>query len=169
MEQERLFNANYLKVLAGNFMLYFSFMLLSIGLILSRLQGGKALRDGKVVQNASIGICVSLAGYLMFAALHNPIGYYGAALVIGLGNGHMFPAFQTMFINLAPNSKRGTANSTLLTSWDLGVGIGVLVGGTLAETINYHAAFWAAWLLNFFGAAFYFAFVRGHFLRNRLR
>lgn len=145
------------------------FMLLSIGLILSRLQGGRALRDGKAVQNASLGICVSLAGYLMFAALHNPVGYYGAALVIGLGNGHMFPAFQTMFINLAPHNKRGTANSTLLTSWDLGSGAGVLIGGVLAQAINYHAAFWAAWLLNFFGAAFYFAFVRGHFLRNRLR
>ena len=77
------------------------FMLLAIGLILSRLVGGRKLRQGKVTQNASIGIAVSLVGYFIFAAVHNYWGYYGAALIIGLGNGHMFPAFQTMFINLA--------------------------------------------------------------------
>lgn len=147
MEQERLFNANYLKVLAGNFMLYFSFMLLTPLLPLY-------IADTFTGDKQMIGIVLS--GYTV-------------ALVIGLGNGHMFPAFQAMFINLAPHNKRGTANSTLLTSWDLGSGAGVLIGGVLAQAINYHAAFWAAWLLNFFGAAFYFAFVRGHFLRNRLR
>ena len=105
------------------------FMLLAIGLILSRLVGGRKLRQGKVTQNASIGIAVSLVGYFIFAAVHNYWGYYGAALIIGLGNGHMFPAFQTMFINLAPNSQRGTANSTLLVSWDIGIGLGILVGG----------------------------------------
>lgn len=145
------------------------FALLSIGLILSRLQGGKALREGKVVHNASVGLAISLVGYFLFAALHNPIGYYGCAIVVGLGNGHMFPALQTMFINLAPNSKRGTANSTLLTSWDLGVGLGVVVGGILAECISYGAAFWAAWIMNLAGVAFYFAFVRNYFILNKLR
>ncbi|MBQ7999013.1 MAG: MFS transporter, partial [Bacteroidales bacterium] len=118
------------------------FMLLSIGLILSRLVGSRTLRAGKIVENASIGIAISLFGYLLFASLHNYIGYYGAALIIGLGNGHMFPAFQTMFINLASNDQRGTANSTLLVSWDIGIGLGMLVGGSVAEHIDYYAAFW---------------------------
>ena len=104
------------------------FMLLSIGLILSRLTGSQTLRQGKIVQNASIGILISVVGYLLFAALHNSFGYYGAAFIIGLGNGHMFPAFQTMFLNLASNDQRGTANSTLYVSWDTGVGIGILAG-----------------------------------------
>ena len=145
------------------------FMLLSIGLILSRLTGSRSLRRGRVVQNASMGTAVSLAGYLLFAALHNPWGYYGAALVIGLGNGHMFPAFQTMFINLASNDRRGTANSTLLVSWDIGVGLGVLFGGMLAEYSGFHAAFWGAWAVNAAGVALFFAYARQHFLKNKLR
>lgn len=145
------------------------FALLSIGLMLSRLIGARTLRQGKVAENATHGILISVIGYLMFAALHNSFGYYGAALVIGLGNGHMFPAFQTMFINLAPNSKRGTANSTLLTAWDLGVGIGIVAGGFIAEHSSYVAAFWAAWLVNVAGVLFYFAYARRHFLSNRLR
>lgn len=147
----------------------FFFMLLSIGLILSRLIGSRTLRQGKIVQNASVGICISLCGYLLFAALHNPIGYYGAALVIGLGNGHMWPAFQTMFINLAPHTQRGTANSSVLISWDIGVGLGILAGGVISENVGYHWAFWTAWIVNLVGVIAFFAYVRQSFLKNKLR
>ena len=145
------------------------FMLLAIGLILSRLVGSRTLRQGKVTQNATVGTAISLFGYLLFAAVHNPWGYYGAALIIGLGNGHMFPAFQTMFINLAENSQRGTANSTLLVSWDIGIGLGTLVGGIVAEHVGYSAAFWTAWGVNVAGVMIYNLFVRRHFLANKLR
>lgn len=145
------------------------FMLLAIGLILSRLVGSRTLRQGKVTQNATVGTAISLFGYLLFAAVHNPWGYYGAALIIGLGNGHMFPAFQTMFINLAENSQRGTANSTLLVSWDIGIGLGTLVGGIVAEHVGYSAAFWTAWGVNVAGVAIYNLFVRRHFLKHKLR
>ncbi len=147
----------------------FFFMLLSIGLILSRLVGSRTLRQGKIVKNASVGVCISLCGYLLFAALHNSIGYYGAALVIGLGNGHMWPAFQTMFINLAPHTQRGTANSSVLISWDIGVGLGILVGGILSENVGYHWAFWAAWIMNLIGVVIFFAYVKNSYLRNKLR
>lgn len=145
------------------------FLLLSVGLILSRLIGNRTLRDGKVVRNASLGMCVSLCGYLLFAALHNKVGYYGAALVIGLGNGHLWPAFQTMFINLAPHTQRGTANSSLLVSWDVGIGLGVLFGGILSEHWGYSYAFYAAWIVNVISVIVYFAYSRKSFLRNRLR
>lgn len=145
------------------------FGLCAVGLILSRLTGAKYLRDGKVSRNASMGMCVSLVGYFLFAAMHNPVGYYGAALIIGLGNGHMYPAFQTMFINLAEHSQRGTANSSILTSWDAGVGLGVLIGGLCAEFTGYHSAFWVSWLLNLFGVIFYFLSIRGHFEAHKLR
>ncbi len=145
------------------------FMLLSIGLILSRLVGSRTLRAGKIVENASIGIAISLFGYLLFASLHNYIGYYGAALIIGLGNGHMFPAFQTMFLNLASNDQRGTANSTLLVSWDIGVGLGILAGGSVAEHLGYHAAFWTAFAVNLAGVIFFYLYSRQNFLKNKLR
>ena len=145
------------------------FMLLSIGLILSRLTGSRTLRQGKIIHNATIGVLVSLVGYLLFASLHNYWGYYGAAFIIGLGNGHMFPAFQSMFLNLASNDQRGTANSTLYVSWDTGVGIGVLLGGVIAEYWGYHAAFWNMWIINAVGVLFYFISARKYFILNKLR
>ena len=145
------------------------FMVLAGGLILARLIGSRSLRDGKITRNASFGVLVSMFGYLLFAAVHSPIGYYGAALIIGFGNGHMFPAFQTMFINLAPNSLRGTANATQLTSWDVGVGAGVLVGGFFAENFGYHSAFWAALAVNVAGVLALFLHTNRYFAKNRLR
>lgn len=145
------------------------FMLLSIGLILSRLVGSRTLRQGKITQNAAVGISISVFGYLLFALLHNPVGYYGAALIIGLGNGHMWPAYQTMFINLAPHTQRGTANSSILISWDIGIGLGILVGGVFSEHLGYHSAFWAAWVVNVLGVLGFFTYVRQSYLKNKLR
>lgn len=86
-----------------------------------------------------------------------------------MGNGHMYPAFQNMFINLAPNSQRGTANSSILTAWDAGVGLGVLAGGLLSEHLGYHCAFRGAAAVNTMGMMYYFLRVRGHFEANKLR
>lgn len=145
------------------------FAVLSGGLILSRLVGARSLRKGRVVENVNHGILISVFGYLLFAALHNSIGYYGAALIIGLGNGHIWPGMQTMFINLAPNNKRGTANSSQLTCWDIGMGLGVLLGGMFAHHYGYGSAFWFAFAVNVFGVFFYFVHSKNHFISNRLR
>jgi predicted MFS family arabinose efflux permease len=145
------------------------FMLLSAGLILSRLVGSRTLRQGKVVQNAAVGMTISVVGYLVFAVMQNPFGYYAAALIVGLGNGHMWPAYQNMFINLAPHSQRGTANSSILISWDIGVGLGTLVGGVVVEHFSYQSAFMTAWAVNLVGVIAFFAYVRRSYLVNRLR
>lgn len=145
------------------------FFLCSAGLILSRLIGSRTLRKGMIVQNASFGIVISLIGYLIFAGVHNNWGYYGAAFIIGLGNGHMFPAFQTMFINLAPNTRRGTANSSLLISWDVGIGLGIMIGGVIVEYLGYYSAFWASGIVNAIGVLYFFVAMRQSYNRDKLR
>ena len=157
------------------------FMLCSVGLILSRLQGGKALRNGRVTHNAGSGMVISLVGYTLFILMPTLakcsmvnvqwsmiIGYYGSALLIGLGNGHMWPAFQNMTINVAHNNQRGTANSTILISWDIGMGLGILVGGVVSELISYSAAFWTVVLVNASGVACFFLATKAFFLRRNL-
>jgi MFS family permease len=159
------------------------FMLCSIGLILSRLQGGKALREGKLTQNAAEGMVISLVGYTLFIlmptiggskfftfhfSLFTSIGYYGSALLIGLGNGHLWPAFQNMMISVAHHNERGTANSTILVSWDCGMGLGILVGGIIAELLGYSAAFWTVAIINLAGVTLYFVRTRQFFIVRRL-
>lgn len=157
------------------------FMLCAVGLMLSRLQGGKALRQGRLTHNASEGMVISLVGYTLFILLPTlaqllgiasqslPLaGYYGSALLIGLGNGHLWPAFQNMMISVAHHNERGTANSTILISWDIGMGLGVLAGGILSELSGYSTAFWTVALINLLGVALYFLKTRRFFLRHQL-
>ena len=144
------------------------FMLCSVGLILSRLQGGRALRQGRVTHNAAEGMVISLVGYTLFILVPNMVGYYASALLIGLGNGHMWPAFQNMTISVAPNSQRGTANSTILVSWDVGMGLGILVGGVISELAGYSAAFWTVAAMNATGVALFFLRTRRFFLERNL-
>ncbi|MBQ3752273.1 MAG: MFS transporter [Prevotella sp.] len=144
------------------------FMLCSVGLILSRLQGGRALRQGRVTHNAGEGMVISLVGYTLFILVPNMVGYYASALLIGLGNGHMWPAFQNMTISVAPNSQRGTANSTILVSWDVGMGLGILVGGVISELAGYSAAFWTVAAVNATGVALFFLRTRRFFLERNL-
>ena len=145
------------------------FLILAVGLMCSRLQGASALRKGRVVHNASMGMCISLVGYTLFVAMPNLWGFYGAAVLIGLGNGHMWPAFQNMMINLPSNAQRGTANSTILVAWDVGIGLGVIIGGVVAEHLGYASAFWSGVAVNALAIVSYFAFSRSHYYRHRLR
>ena len=111
---------------------------------------------------------ISLIGYTLFILVPGWIGYYGSALLIGLGNGHMWPAFQNMTISVAPNSQRGTANSTILVSWDVGMGLGILAGGVISERVGYDAAFWTVVAINAIGVLTYFMATRRFFLLRNL-
>ena len=144
------------------------FLLCSLGLMASRLQGGKALRQGRLTHNAGSGMVISLIGYTMFILVPNGIGYYSSALLIGLGNGHMWPAFQNMTINVAHNNQRGTANSTILISWDIGMGLGILLGGVIAEFLGYGAAFWTVVVVNATGVLTFFLATKTFFLQRNL-
>lgn len=141
------------------------FMILSIGLILSRLQGNKSLREGRLLYNAAVGIVLSTFGYGIFIVCPSSVGYYLSAALIGFGNGHMWPAFQNMIIAIAHPNERGTANSTILTSWDLGMGLGILVGGVTAEYLGYNAAFWLNAALHVCGLLVFLFIVRTRFSR----
>lgn len=146
----------------------FFFMLLSAGLVISRLFGAKSLRAGRMTHNATLGVCVSLVGYSLFAFVARPWAYYAAALLIGLGNGQMYPAFLNMFINVARHDQRGTANSSILISWDLGMGIGILVGGVVAEGMGFGAAFHLVAFLQGAGALLFILATAAFFNRRRL-
>lgn len=144
------------------------FMILSFGLIISRLTGKNSLRKGKLTLNAAEGILISTVGYTLFIACPNAFGYYFSAFLVGLGNGHMWPAFQNMMIHVAYHNERGTANSTLLTSWDLGMGIGILLGGVLAESMGYSVAFWSVVAVHVVGLIIYFSATRQFYTRHQI-
>lgn len=144
------------------------FALLSMGLFSSRLQGRKALSQGKLTQNAAEGMLISLVGFTLFVAIPHPVAYYLSAILIGLGNGHLYPAFLNMFVHVARHDQRGTANSSILTGWDLGFGIGCLLGGIVAEHFGYTATFWMVAAENAVSVILFFLASRQFFERKKI-
>lgn len=145
------------------------FLVMASGLIMSRVFTNKWVRRGFIVENVKAGMLLVIAGFFLFVGIQSLAAYYISAFVIGLGYGTMCPSYQSMFINLAPNSRRGTANSSYLTSWDVGAGIGIFSAGYIAESTSYHTVYWLCLGLCVVGAAVYFLFTSKHYARLKIR
>ena len=114
------------------------------------------------------GVIISSVAYTLFVLFPNEFGYYGSALLLGLGNGHLWPAFQNMIISMAHHNERGTANSTLLISWDVGIGLGVLCGGVISEVAGYTPAFWVVAISQLAGAVLFLIATRTFYQKHQL-
>ena len=145
------------------------FTILATGLIVSRIISAQWVKRGQLTLNIGVGMIVTVIGFALFTFWRDISGFYLSAVVLGIGYGAMCPSFQAVFVNLAHNNRRGTANSTYLTSWDLGLGIGVLVGGAIAERLSYHDAYILAVAVCIIGAIHFFSHTAKHFNKNKLR
>jgi MFS family permease len=119
------------------------FLFLASGIVLSRINSGKLVDKGHLHKVMVVAITVITIGFTSFALVQNMYSYCISAFLLGIGYGTLFPALQTIYINMAPASKRGTANSTYLTGFDLGIGLGMLIGAYLED----HFGFTSMYLL----------------------
>lgn len=145
------------------------FVSLSGGLVVSRLVSGQLINRGYLTQVSKAGMAILIVSFLCFACFRHPLPFYGCGFAIGVGYGLLCPTLQTMFINLAHHNQRGTANATYLTSWDFGVGSGVLLGGVIAQQTSYATAFLLGTALLGIGLLLFFFWSGPYFERNKLR
>lgn len=96
--------------------------------------------------------------------------FLAIALLQGVAFGTMFPAFNTLFVNLAAHNQRGTATSTYLTSWDVGIGIGLMAGGAIAQALGgFNYAYLVGAFLTILSAVYFLVKAGPHFNQNKLR
>ncbi len=154
------------------------FTVMAAGLIISRIGSGKRVDRGEITQVIFQGMCIVFVGILCEAFLGMVAGhslhagyalYFAAAFFIGFGYGTIFPAYNTMIINLAPNDRRATANATYLTGWDVGIGLGMFFGGRIAERWGFGTVYYVNIALAAVSIAWFAAYVTPHFVRHRLR
>lgn len=159
----------------GGMGLFFTCM--AVGLAVSRLFSGKQVDHGRITEVIHIAfypvilcflslfLCEKVAAESVRAA---SIMLYVTALVLGAGFGTMFPAFNTMFVNLGRHDQRGTATSTYLTSWDIGIGIGLVLGGIIGERSSFGYAYLAGAFLSIVSLLGFVFYAAPHFRRNRV-
>ena len=162
--------------ISGSMGLFFSLM--ALGLIASRTFAGSMVDKGKLTQVIAYGTLVVMFSFFIFSSLGlvaeryqslASVLFFGVSFLLGMGYGMLFPAYNTLFVNLAPNNRRATASSTYLTSWDVGIGIGLVFGGSLADLSGFPLAYFVGAVLVAFSVLFFVTVATPAFNRNKLR
>ena len=170
--------AMYAKEIGINATTGFFFTFMAVGMAISRIFSGKIVDKGKITQVISAGLYIVVFSFFLLSAcvyiidwnsMACSIIFFAVALLLGVGFGIMFPAYNTLFVNLAPNNQRGTATSTYLTSWDVGIGIGMLTGGYIAEVSTFDKAYLFGACLTIISMLYFNGKVTPHYHKNKLR
>ena len=156
----------------------FFFTLMAAGMGASRLVAGKKVDQGYITQCIHIGLYpVVLAFFMLSMCRFIAPACMGAAeamffavpLLLGIGFGVIFPAMNTLYINLAPNNQRATATSTYLTAWDVGIGIGIATSGLIAQHFTFYMVYLIGSVLCLVSMIYFNMKVTPHYNRNKLR
>lgn len=156
----------------------FFFTLMAFGMGASRIVAGKRVDRGYITQCIHIGFYPVIAAFLLLglcrfvATASIPVAtvmFFIVPLLLGVGFGIMFPAMNSLYINLAPNNQRATATSTYLTAWDVGIGIGIVSSGVIAEHFTFYMVYLTGSVLCVVSLLFFVHKVTPHYNRNKLR
>lgn len=156
----------------------FFFTLMAVGMGFSRIVAGKKVDKGYITQCIHVGYYPVIAAFFLlatcrFLAVENiaiaTVAFYLVALLLGIGFGVMFPAMNSLYINLAPNNKRATATSTYLAAWDVGLGIGIAFSGIIAQYFTFSAVYGIGSFLCLISLLYFTQKVTPHYNINKLR
>ncbi|HAI77101.1 MAG TPA: MFS transporter [Microscillaceae bacterium] len=135
------------------------FMLYALGLTLIRPIAGTWLDRHGPKQVLGYGFVVLIVGLTSLASIHTLGGLMVASAITGVGMGTILPTTLTMVVNLVEPEKRGVANSTFFSAVDIGVGLGSILLGKLADIVSIATMFYFCALVIFIPLALFFLLV----------
>jgi len=162
------FAAMYGKELKiSNTGMFFTFLAIGIGS--SRILSGRLVDRGWIHKALFMGMILLSGSFLLFTFARTGLLYFTSALLVGLGFGILIPAFQTMFVNMAHHNQLGTANSMYFISFDVGIGLGMILAGKIASAYNFSVAFGFSALLNTLAVFYYWGISKRSYEKNKLQ
>ncbi len=144
------------------------FIIMAFGIMFSRMTGGRLVDRGRLTGVATVAMFVLTAGMFILSRFNTRVPFFFSALINGIGFGLLFPALQTLMVNLASHNKRGTAISTYFTAYDIGVGGGMFLGGRIAEISGLSRSFMTGATLILISSVYFIVFTASHFNRHRV-
>lgn len=138
------------------------FTIMAAVLLLTRLTAGKVTdRHGESIFAYTCNLAMLLA-FLLLGLVPNTVTYLLAAVLAGYGFGGLEPALQSMAVAIAPPERRGSANSTFLCAYDIGIGVGGGIAGSLISAVGYGRMFVIMAAFNVLAVLIYVRFGRTH-------
>ncbi len=83
------------------------------------------------------GIILVAIAMVLLSRAEDLSGFLLAAVIYGAGFGAVQPSLMAMAIVLSPPQRRGAANATFFTGFDLGIGLSSIMWGAVAELTGY--------------------------------
>ncbi|WP_249869416.1 MFS transporter [Oceanobacillus saliphilus] len=120
------------------------FLVFALFLMLSRTFAGKLYDRKGHIYIFLPGTLLILISMFLLSWLPNTMTLLIAGSLFGLGFGGVQPALQAWAVDRAPGNRKGMANATFFSSFDLGVGIGAVVFGQVASFYSYAAIYMAS-------------------------
>lgn len=150
------------------------FTLMAVGLAVSRPLAGRNVDKGHITALMGAGLAMAATTYFLLSYTEAVQGgwretaFLAVGLLQGLTYGLLHPSFNTLFVKLAPESRRGAATSMFLTSNDLGIGIGMLLGGIVAQHCGgFYAMYRLGAVLSLLALLLFMGRTRPHYLRHK--
>lgn len=88
------------------------------------------------------GLAAIALGMATLAGATTLASFVLAAVIYGIGFSVMQPTITALTVDYVPPGRRGTALGTLLAMYDVGVALGGVVAGWVAERLPLHAVYW---------------------------
>lgn len=143
------------------------FISFALFLMVSRVFAGKLYDKKGDLYVIPPGTILIFTAMLLLSWLPNTSTMIIAGALYGLGFGSVQPALQAWAVNNAAKNRKGMANATFYSFFDLGVGVGAMLFGQLAFLFNYGLIYIVSACSVFFALLFYiFLIATG---RRRLR
>lgn len=120
------------------------FVFYAIFLMASRIFAGRIYDRKGDIYVIPPGVMLIFTAMLLLAWLPNSTTMIIAACLYGFGFGMVQPALQAWAVNAAPANRKGMANATFFSSFDLGVGIGAILFGQLAYLFSYASIYFVS-------------------------
>lgn len=120
------------------------FLIYAVFLLISRTFSGKIYDKKGHAYVFPPGAVLILIAMILLAWLPNTTVMLIAAGIYGLGFGSVQPALQAWAVDQAPSNRKGMANATFFSAFDLGIGIGAIVFGQLAFMYGYYTIYIAS-------------------------
>jgi len=113
------------------------FLVYALFLMLSRTFAGRIYDKKGHIYVFLPGTVFIFTAMLLLAWLPSITVLLIAAALYGLGFGSVQPALQAWAVDKAPGNRKGMANATFFSFFDLGIGLGAIIFGQLAFMYNY--------------------------------
>ncbi len=144
------------------------FIVFALGILISRILSAKLLNKGFFDSMNMLSMLLLSILFALTAILPSIKMFYILAFFSGIGFGIYIPVNQAMTIFMAKKSQRGVATATFFIALDIGIGLGIMLAGSILEMGSFTDLFIIMSALSVLGMIYYWYIYKPIFKKKNL-